>query len=123
MNTPSEQCNQTLLLQDVNVQSTVDDVGMASYLEHDNIANTEIRKTNKNRSLESSHTENKKGRPKRGQKTCRTKEGRELVPLMVESCFIHSLSNVTCMQILGGEEEKRMSNFWILRKSRSQFLN
>jgi hypothetical protein len=35
------------------------------------------------------------------------KEGRELVPLMVESYFTHNLSNVICMQIVRSNNNRR----------------
>jgi hypothetical protein len=55
-------------------------------------------------------THTTKGRPKKGQKDVKpkgTKEGRELVPFMVESYFTHSPSNVICMQIVKFNSNKR----------------
>jgi hypothetical protein len=37
-----------------------------------------------------------------------TKEGRELVPLLVDSYLTHSLSNVTCMQIVRSNSNRRL---------------
>jgi len=35
------------------------------------------------------------------------KEGKELVPLMVESYFTHNLSNVICMQVVRSNNNRR----------------
>ncbi len=51
-----------------------------------------------------------KGKPKERQKDARptrTKEGRELVPLMVGSYLTHNRSNVACMQIMRSNSNRR----------------
>jgi hypothetical protein len=47
-----------------------------------------------------------KERPKDTQPV-RTKEGRELVPLVVGNYFTHNLSNVICMQIVKFNNNRR----------------
>jgi hypothetical protein len=50
-----------------------------------------------------------KGRPKRPKdaQPTRTKERRELIPLMVGSYFTHNLSNVTHMQIMTSNSNRK----------------
>jgi hypothetical protein len=62
--------------------------------------------------------ETKRGGPKKakGRTTCRNqKKGRELVPLMAQSYFIHNIFNVTYMQIMrfnsmGGPKQTSPTN-------------
>jgi hypothetical protein len=66
-------------------------------------------KFNKNWWPEPSHRR-QKGRPKKGRMMCRpggTKEGRDLVLLVVGSYLTHSPSNVVCMQIVRSNRNSR----------------
>ncbi len=53
-----------------------------------------------------------KGKAKKGQKDAQpagTKEGKELIPLVVGNYLTHSLSNVTCMQIVRSNNNRRLT--------------